>query len=66
MDTKELLKMETALKDAREKVKAELLGKAEQVVGELKAIGFDYELKEKNGKPMGRPRKEAKNGMAVV
>lgn len=64
MDTKEVLKMESALKDAREKVKAELLARAELVVTELRTIGFNYELTEKNGTPkMGRPRKEKANGV---
>lgn len=63
MDTKELLKMEASLKDARQKVKDDLLGKAEATLTELRAIGFEYELAEKGGKPkMGRPRKEKTNG----
>jgi hypothetical protein len=64
MDTKEVLKLETALKDAREKVKTELLGRAELVITELRTIGFHYELTETNGTPkMGRPRKEKSNGV---
>jgi hypothetical protein len=66
MDAKELLKMETALKEARQKVREELPLKAEGALAELRAIGFDYELVEKNDKPkMGRPRKET-NGKVHV
>ena len=62
MDTKEVLKKETALNEAREKVKAELLGRAELVITELRTIGFNFELTEKNGAPkMGRPKKENTN-----
>jgi hypothetical protein len=64
MDTKELLKMEAAVKEAREKLAEELRVKAGNVLAELRVIGFDYELVEKNGKlKTGRPRKEAKNGL---
>lgn len=63
MDTKEVLKMEAALKEAKEKTKAELVARAEAVIGELRTIGFNYELTEKNGAAkMGRPKKEKVQG----
>ena len=66
MDTKELLKMETALKDAREKVRNDLMIQVGNALAELRVIGFDLEVVEKNGTPkIGRPRKEAKNGLPV-
>jgi hypothetical protein len=58
VDAKELLKMEAAVRDARQKVKDELVAKVDATLAELKVIGFDYQLVE-NGKPkIGRPRKE--------
>ena len=65
MDTKELLKMEAAVKDARQKVKDELVAKAEATLAELRTVGFEYHLAE-NGKPkIGRPRKEAQGGQKL-
>jgi hypothetical protein len=64
MDTKELLKMEAAVKEARQKVKDELLGRVEVTLTELSVVGFEYELVEKNGKAkIGRPKKERTNGL---
>jgi hypothetical protein len=66
MDTKELLKMESALKDAREKLAEELRAKAGNILAELRVIGYDFELVLKSdGKKMGRPRKEKPNGIQV-
>jgi len=58
MDTKELLKMEAAVKDARQKVKDELAAKAEATLAELRTVGFDYKLVENGAVKIGRPRKE--------
>lgn len=56
--------MEAALKDARNKVHDDLMIQVGNHLAELRAIGFDYEVTEKNGKPkLGRPRKESPNGM---
>jgi hypothetical protein len=63
MDAKELLRMETALKDAREKVKTDLMGKTDGILAELKAIGFDYKLVENGTHKLGRPRKEKTDGV---
>jgi hypothetical protein len=57
----------SAPKEARQKVREELTLKAEGALAELRAIGFDYELVEKNGKPkMGRPRKETNGKVRVA
>jgi hypothetical protein len=60
MDTKELLKMEAQVKAAREKVKDDLMAKADGVLRELREIGFDYEIV--TAKKIGRPKKEMKIG----
>jgi|HubBroStandDraft_3_1064219.scaffolds.fasta_scaffold368390_2 hypothetical protein len=58
MDTKELSKMEAAVKDAQQKVKDELVAKAEATLAELRTVGFDFKLVENGAVKMGRPRKE--------
>jgi len=63
LDVKQIKQMETALADARDKAKTELLGQVNAKLVELADIGFKYELVE-NGtaKKLGRPRKES-NGV---
>lgn len=64
MDVKQIKQMETALADARDKAKTELLGEVNTKIAQLADIGFAFELAEKNGKPhIGRPRKEKANGV---
>jgi hypothetical protein len=60
-------RLEEQLASARENARASFLASATETLAQLKAIGFHYELVEKNGAPkMGRPKKEAKNGVAMV
>jgi hypothetical protein len=63
MDVKQIKQMETALADARDKARTELLGELNVKIAQLGDIGFKYELVE-NGtaKKLGRPRKEKVNG----
>jgi len=66
LDTKELLKMEAAVKDARQKVKDELFAKVQVMLEELRLVGFDYDLITHRETPkIGRPRKEG-NAKAQV
>ena len=55
--------MEAAVKDARQKVKDELVAKAEATLAELRVIGFDYHLAENGKTKIGRPRKEKADGI---
>lgn len=62
MDVREIKRMETALADARDKAKTELLTEVGVKVAQLADIGFKFELVENGHKKLGRPRKES-NGI---
>jgi hypothetical protein len=65
MTTVESVKdLESKLAAARETARAGLIKNLEATLEELRAIGFDYDyVTHQNGKPKGRPRKEAQNGV---
>ena len=62
----EVKKLEEQLAAARESARAAFVAQAQDAILNLKAIGFEYELKENGAAPskkLGRPRKEKENGL---
>ena len=56
-------RLEEQLTAARESARAALLQTANDSLEQLKGIGYEYELKPKEVKKLGRPRKEKADGV---